>query len=279
MNSYRFVLRAYPADYREEIGPELVGIANDTVGERWSARQSSSLLAGGMRVRARQATGCSPHEVWASGVRAALLASIFVAASSGLVEAIRRGSKPDVASVLVLAATTIVALTVSTRWWIALLVTAFHGWIVYVSVRQFGGRGVLFVYSNLILAVVAVAAAWWLALAGDGRRAASPTTVGLLATAIASIAGFADAGLAIIATYVVAIVTMTLGGLVLSRHDPRLAASGTIFVLFFVALSIPFLFANQDTGLGYWGPIVISVSVLSVMAAATWSGTRRLVRA
>ena len=54
---YRWVLSAYPAEYRAAVGHELVDTANALTGGRWSVRQSVGLLAGGLRTRERLSTG------------------------------------------------------------------------------------------------------------------------------------------------------------------------------------------------------------------------------
>lgn len=53
--SYRWVLRSYPAEYREAVGDELVGTANALSGNRWSFRQATGFLIGGLRTRERVA--------------------------------------------------------------------------------------------------------------------------------------------------------------------------------------------------------------------------------
>lgn len=50
---YRWVLHAYPKEYREAVGGELVYTANELSGGKWSPRQSLGLLAGGLRTRER----------------------------------------------------------------------------------------------------------------------------------------------------------------------------------------------------------------------------------
>lgn len=279
MSDYRFVIRAYPAGYREEFASELVGVANDLVGEGWSARQSLSLAVGGARIRARQGTNSSPREVWASGVRVALLVSVVLGSAPVLAYSMGLISAPAFRLpryVLALAVLTIVAMTISTRWWVAVLLTAFRGAVLYVSAGIFDGPAIVGLIS-LISAVTMIGLAWWLAVTTDGRKAASPAVTGVLVATAMLLVGFGGAGLG--SLFVPALAILYLGGLIVSRIDPRLAAAGSVLSMLFVSSIFLAAMVREETGLGYWVPIGTSIAALIVVVVATWSGTRRLVRA
>ena len=281
MSDYRFALRAYPSTYRQDHGAEVVDIANELAGNRWSFRQSRSLLAGGLRARARESTNGSRRSVWASGVRVGLLVWFVMGAATQLAHAVGLSSTPtyDLSPFLImLPLVPIAVMTISTRWWVAVLITAVRGWALFTYFTDPDAPRV-FVAARVLPFVAVVGLAWWLALATDGRRAASPVVAGALmviATALFGVFGIEGAS---ISFAVVAPAVLVLGGLVVSRVDPRLTTSGTVFAALIVTSILPIALLNDDTGWGYWAPMGISVSVLSVMVVASWSGVRRLVSA
>lgn len=279
MNDYRFALRAYPTAYRDDHGAELVDIANESAEGRWSLKQSSSLVAGGLRTRAREGTHNSSRGVWASGARIGLLVWMVMGAAPGLAYAVGLSSAPTYQVsrlVLMLPLVPIGALMISTRWWVATLITGAWGW-AWVLLVFFNGPiapGVLVVGPG-ITAVLVIGLAWWLALATDGHRVASPLVVGALMVCATVLVGIHPGGF--VAAFGVAISVLVLGGLILSRSDPRGAAAGTVYSLFIFTSIFPIAVTNDAVGWQYWGPITILVLVLSVMLAASWSGIRRLV--
>ena len=72
-SDYRLVMRAYPLEYREAVGDELIDTANALSGNRWSLRQSTGLLTGGLRTRERLASNGDWRRAAASGFGIALL--------------------------------------------------------------------------------------------------------------------------------------------------------------------------------------------------------------
>ena len=50
-SNYRWVMRAYPTDYRQAVGDELVDTANALSGNRWSLRQSRAADRRGLEHR------------------------------------------------------------------------------------------------------------------------------------------------------------------------------------------------------------------------------------
>jgi hypothetical protein len=162
------------------------------------------------------------------------------------------------------------------------LITAAHGWALFTYFTEPNIPSVFAAY-RVPLAVAVVGLAWWLALATDGRRAASPVVAGaLMAAAMAAatvLFGVFGVEGAFIGFFLVASAVLPLGGLMVSRIDPRLTTSGTVFVALIVTSILPIALLNDDSGWNYWAPIGISVLVLSVMVAVSWSGVRRLVNA
>ncbi len=73
MSSYRLVMRAFPAEYRQEHGAEIVDTANSLTDNRWSVRQSLGLLTLGIQTRSRSAIGSDPRRVWSEGLLIAIL--------------------------------------------------------------------------------------------------------------------------------------------------------------------------------------------------------------
>ena len=67
--TYRLALRAYPAAYRAERGPEILATLAEMQGDRRSpeARQVVALIAGGVRAREAATTGGTTAGMWAEG--------------------------------------------------------------------------------------------------------------------------------------------------------------------------------------------------------------------
>ncbi len=279
MSEYRFAMLAYPPDYREERGPELVGLANRLAGDRWSIRQSLGLVAGGLRTRARTATHGSTREVWASGIRIGLLFWLVMGAASGFVqstgsESIRTSNLSRGLVMLQLPA--LLALTISTRWWSAALLTMTQGAVLVVAWTSSPPIVIdVFGVAMVATAVILSGLAWWLAIATDGHRAASPTAVGLLILGTIAI-GISPVAQFLVPVYLVLSFLLFFGGLIGSRHDPRLAAAGTTVALLLSPGFVTVALFNDATGWNYWGPITISLAVLATLASASISGTRRL---
>ena len=63
----RWLLLAYPPDYRAAHGEEIIGTLLEAASptQRFpSGREATGLLLGGLRTRARQASAASPPRVW-----------------------------------------------------------------------------------------------------------------------------------------------------------------------------------------------------------------------
>jgi len=281
VSDYRFVLRAYPSSYRQDHGAEVVGIANELAGNRWSFKQSRSLLTGGLRTRAREATFCSRRTVWASGARFGLLVWLVIGAAAQLAYTVDSTSTPTLESsplLIIMLLVSIAAMTISTRWWVAALITAVHGWGLFIRFADHDLPSV-FAVSRVSLAVAVIGLAWLLALATDGRRAANPLAAGALMIAATVLFSVYDTVEASNRMFLLALAVFVLGGLIVSHVDPRLTTSGTVFVTLIVTPILPIALVNDAIGWNYWAPIGISILVLTVMVAASWSGTRRLVSA
>ncbi len=80
--TYRLALRAYPAAYRAERGPEILATLAEMQGDRRSpeARQVVALIAGGVRAREAATTGGTTAGMWAEGSRLAAFVLLLLAA-------------------------------------------------------------------------------------------------------------------------------------------------------------------------------------------------------
>jgi len=272
VSGYRVALMAYPPSYRQENGSEMTDTVNELTGDRWSIRQSASLLVGGLRTRTRHATGGSSREVWESGARLGLLVWLMMLFALqftyGFRVSVFDGIYPPIVSanswLLLLAA--ILAMMVSTRWWVAVLVTAI--WVLYVWGNATGPVFHSASYVRVALPMSgAVAVAWWLAIATNGRRAVG-SAVGiplLVATTAASSIVGASVGAAW--TMAIALCVLVVGGLITATADPRVAMTATVYAslflplgvlsgwmsdmwAFFVAFGIAFAFAAATSQIG-----------------------------
>ena len=84
--TYRLALRAYPAAYRAERGPEILATLAEMQGDRRrpEARQVVALIAGGVRAREAVTTGGTTAGMWAEGCRLAAFVLLLLAALRSL---------------------------------------------------------------------------------------------------------------------------------------------------------------------------------------------------
>jgi len=271
MSDYRFVLMAYPPIHRRKYRSEMTDVANELTAERWSLKQSSSFLAGGLRIRTRRATGGSSREAWASGARVGLLVWLVTISAYGFAATVFPwdpfGSSM-LARLLPLAA--ILAMMVSTRWWVALFVTAIWALPLWVYATNPVIQRASFVETALPLSG-AVGLAWLLAVTTDGRRAVSPA-VGIslvVAATIASPVVAASVGLEWLLALVLA--ALVASGLVASSADPRIAATGAVYAALFLPLGVV-SGVNSDM----WAFFFVFGIALAVAVAASQIGMKRL---
>ncbi len=179
---------AYPAPYRRANGAEIVDTANELAGGRWSARQAGALLTEGLRTRARQSTGASPGQAWASGIALALALSFLVSFATVVM---LYSLESDVVVVspspwrdLLITGLPLAALTVTTRWPTVLLVAAPLG-LLLLGPQDAGAWSVPWpVVAVGWIPMVILAGA--VAAVGDGRRALSPGwAIGLVGAIVA----------------------------------------------------------------------------------------------
>jgi hypothetical protein len=270
---YRIALRAYPANYRREHGDELVQTAMELHPNGWSPRESVALLATGLRTRARLATGGSGRQAAASGVRLALLLTYITTLASTVVS--RIGLTPNVTVVgttafLLAPIIPIAVLTRSTRWPAALLITVFEA-VSQVEVFRYPLLGLAGYRLTVVTSVgIVVAIAWWLALKGDGRRAASPlATMALLVAVFVTTVVDQHRFLGPL-TVVVGLVAIGICVMVL---DPRpLVAGSVLCLIIFVTLAPIWAIGRRPVllvGLG----ITVSLLALSRRSARRLEAT------
>jgi hypothetical protein len=278
MSGYRFVLMAYPPNYRRENGSEITDTVNELTGERWSIRQSASLAFGGLRTRTRHATHGSSREVWESGARVGLfvwLVLLFAQAFTyGFRVSVFDGVYPPIAlnNGWLLPLVAILAMTVSTRWWVALLVTA----VWFVPLWAYATSPVIQTASNVQFALPlsgAVGVAWWLAVATDGRRTVGPA-VGislLVATTVVASAVAASVGGAWMVA--IALAVLVVGGLIVSTADPRVATTGAVYASLFLPIG---LLSGWRSDI--WAFFIVFCVAFAIAAATSQLGTRHLAR-
>jgi hypothetical protein len=124
---YRLLLLAYPFEYRERRGDELLGTLIDDASpeQRWpSGREAASIVVQGLRARLGAARCHTPGAVWSEGLQiGALLLLGYTFA--GLVSDLIRGEVWSVqTSIAVLLALSGIAATMRSRWIVALVLAA-----------------------------------------------------------------------------------------------------------------------------------------------------------
>jgi hypothetical protein len=263
---YQRLLFTYPTDYRAAHGDEILStlleVARPT--QRWpSWRESTSLLLGGLRLRARQAAKESPTRLWTDGLHLGVLLVVLV----NLGHALQMQFPLWIALVAIgalavlrgwgrtaLAATAIAALTVARPllphiglpWWLP----GYGDWSAV-------GR---YLWPAVVLAVLVWPGVarlrprswWWLLL--PAAQAALPLTEQPWSLVKAG----AEMGL------LLAVLVVAVGAL-----DPRPAIAAAVYLvpgLFYAAESIA-KGAPSTLALGYW--MVLAV-LTATLAAAAW---------
>lgn len=281
--NYRLALRAYPRDYRLEHGGELVAIANELADDRWSGRQARSLLAGGLRTRARLGSGGTSRGLWVDGIGLALIAWLFLRAVPPLAYAL--GVTGDVVafgrSPWSAAATLLVpafALTVTTRWPAAVVVTVSGGIDVVLRLLEapLGPFGYEVAANAAALALTSSGLAWWLAVRGDGRPIASPATAGLVLVVFVGSAypsGSPDG----LAAATIVLLGFPAAGLALVTVDPRPAIAATVVWTLLILTLVPYRLLLPPE-LDWEALVVTLVALVGVTIGVLLSrfGTRRV---
>ena len=215
MSHYRLVSRAYPADYWEAHGAEIVATANELHDDHWSFRESRQLLANGLRTRSLEATGGSVRQVWISGLTIAVFLIVIQFATAVVLDFIgvdEFGPLVEPGWTRIGALASLAAMSISTRWPTMLVVA-----IVLGSTDSSSSQDWLFT-------VLIVGICGTIAFAGRGRRVMSPIAMlVLLGVLVGSSHLFFvfGPGLLIPAILIVSVV--------LVRFDGRLAAATSIY--------------------------------------------------
>jgi hypothetical protein len=263
---YQRLLFTYPTDYRAAHGEEILGTLLEAARptQRWpSWRESTSLLLGGLRLRAREAAKESPTRLWTDGLHLGVLLVVLVNLGHALqmqfplwialvavsaLAVLRGWGRPA------LAATAIAALAVARPllpqvglpWWLP----GYGDWSAV-------GR---YVWPAVVLAVLAWPGVgrlrprswWWLLL--PAAQAALPLTAGPWSLVKAG----AEMGL------LLAVLVVAVGAL-----DPRPAIAAAVYLvpgLLYAAESIA-EGAPSTRALAYW--MVLAV-LTATLAAAAW---------
>jgi hypothetical protein len=292
MSGYRVVLMAYPPDYRRENGSEMTDTVNEMTDGRWSIRQSASLAVGGLRTRTRHATRGSSRNTWESGARLGLLLYLMMLFAVNFTYVFRvsvfDGIDPpialDIRWLLPLAA--ILAMMISTRWWVALIVTSI--WVqqlwTYATHPLFPSVPFAIRVAIPLLGVVVVA--WWLAVATDGRRAVGPASGISLLVATTVVASVVADSVGFEWMMAIGLAVLIVGGLIASTVDPRVATTGAVYASLFVpfavgeiyaSLFVPFLIPARWFD-EMWGFLVVLGFASALAAAASQVGMKRLAR-
>ena len=263
---YRRLLFTYPTDYRAAHGDEILSTLLEAARptQRWpSWRESTSLLLGGLRLRARQAAKESPTRLWTDGLHLGVLLVVLV----NLGHALQMQFPLWIALVAIgalavlrgwgrtaLAATAIASLAVARPllphiglpWWLP----GYGDWSAVA--RYLRPAGVLAVFAWPRVARLRPRSWWWLLL--PAAQAALPLTEQPWSLVKAG----AEMGL------LLAVLVVAAGAL-----DPRPAIAAAVYLvpgLLYAAESIA-EGAPSTLALGYW--MVLAV-LTATLAAAAW---------
>ena len=283
-SSYRFVVRAYPPQYRRNHGHELVDTASQLAPDGWSLRQSVSLLVAGLRTRARFAVDGSDRRAWAGGISMALVLVFVVIAApttsyvlgadyfQGMTLRLWLITAANLIPLCVLAATT--------RWPAALTITVVVTLRLVSDLEHLGelsvgvNAGLSVLYAARYLALPAMA--WWLALRTPGLRAASPVVVAVLFGLAVGLAYIADSLNQYL--YIGLLIMLPVAGLALVAVDPRVIVTATVVWAWIAGWLVPgfVLVGLSEPGWEAAIGITIPTAVATVGVLASRYGLRRL---
>ncbi len=276
---YSLVIRAYPDDYRRAHSGELVQTANELT-SGWSFRQSRSLLVEGLRTRTRLSTNGLPEQAWASGLALALglaylirvvMPSTYLLGGTGDVVSVSPSPWISLAQTL----PAFVALTLSTRWPTAVIVTASNASMLFYAAQADGAFGVFPIVATMLYLLTTTALFVWLAVQTEGPRAFSPT-VGLALLVVSVTVSVAlnspDAGLVFTAAHLGPLIV----GVLLTTIDPRPLIAGTVLILLTLSqIILHFLFVPGATTSELAIPTMIALAILGVAGTLSRFSTRR----
>ena len=267
MSEYPIVTRAYPPEYWEAYGDELLDTANEMHDDKWSFRESRTLLVHGLRTRSLAATGGSIEQMFVQGAVLYLWLSLAIGLVSNVtIELNLHGnffSTPDywrlgidsALSVLVL-----FALTRSTRPFVMLISIA-------MQLGIFLSPDVLPV-SRWFLVLVPVLIATFVAARGDGRPVML-TRTGALFLVLGTIALVVSLNASLFI-----LLGMAAAGFVLVAIDPRALVCMALWFLEAVIVQLAFSAFGHDD---WWVLLLVATAAVVALGAAT-VGQRRVNR-
>ncbi|GAA2334625.1 hypothetical protein [Dactylosporangium salmoneum] len=124
---YRLLLLAYPSEYRERRGDELLGTVLDDASpeQRWpSGREAASIVAQGLRARLGAARCRTPGAVWSEGLQMGALLLLGLAVAGPVGDLFRGAGWSVRTGIAVLLALAGIVATLRARWIVALALTA-----------------------------------------------------------------------------------------------------------------------------------------------------------
>ena len=265
---YRWTLLAYPREYRYEHGAELVELAQQLSGTPWSIRESASFIVGGLRTRGLIASQQGPRSVWAAGIRVALLLRFLLSLS--MYAAFNLGTSGDLGLVegpspwlrMVGLGAACLALTITTRWPTALLVSSVCAWAAWTSSPGVSSWG---------FTIMGIGLSWWLAFRTDGRRAMSPVTMTAVLGAVVATAVVLDSPHSAL-TATALFFSPALVGLFLMTVDPRPLVVAATTWAFQASVMTPILLSHP----GDWKFIAVPTALAVVGIGLSRFSVRRV---
>lgn len=259
---YGRLLLAYPEEYRERQGAEMVSTLLDVARPRQvlpSWRESLALVVGGLRTRAREAARQGPRALWWEGLRLGAAALIAGQAGSELQLSLGSGPyiRPHVLPML-LALTAIALLRRPERWGLTLIaVDAVAMWPAPLPVVS--GGGLIVIAPSLLpfqsgpwplvigpWVCLAMAAAAF-ALTSPAARLRRPWSWWIIApmlvwpVALQLVSERVPYSLLMLLGVAPYLVCLALGVLSVAAHDPRPGIAAAVYLVGSVAAQLPFI--------------------------------------
>ncbi len=272
MSNYRIASLAYPREYWAEHGDEIIATANELNNDSWSFRESRQLVSNGLRTRSFEATGGDLRQVWVQGLAIFLFISLLQGVSGwvGSLIGIKHVEVAGPVWVFVGFAVSLVALSISTRWPVMLLIA------MTAIATAIGDSDTPLAMSIIIVAVISIP----IAIYGNGRPVMSPRALAAAFVVVTASTSFWFFGPSFLTP------VLLLVGLLVVRFDQRLlaaAATNAAFVVFVMVTAMMFSEPGMsfETVNGFPVELFVAagaVCAAAVMAAIVTFSTRRSTR-
>lgn len=270
MSNYRLVSRAFPAVYWTAHGDEIIDTANELHDGNWSARESRSLLAHGLRTRSLAATSGSTTQIWVQCAALVMFVTLLGWVATSAAHLLGDNTPPasrefileNVVGLLVL-----VLLTRSTRWTSLCALAAVFVLILSTAAWLPGETPFIALLAIPLLLGV------WIARTGRNRP--------VMPARLAIVLGILHVAALSIDVYLLGLMPLILipVGLLTVRLEPRVIGCAAMSTVLSIGFFLLFgLAETSSTGPSAVIALGVQGAVAAIAIALTYIGNRRLLQ-